>query len=232
VTPAPTWLPPSGTLVKIGHRGAARELPGNTLASYQRAVDLGCHMVEIDVHATADGVLILAHDNILPTKDGPVEIAITHSRVLRKLDVGGEPPPLLTEALALLKDRCGVLIDLKEEGFERAIASDVYASGATRVMACGDRARSLLNLSGLHPDIELSWTLDPRERFRGDDLPAIPTPWTTVNHRKLSRAAVNAVHDQGVRVIAWTVDDIARRDELISWGIDGITTNDPRTMFI
>jgi glycerophosphoryl diester phosphodiesterase len=188
-------------------------------------------MVEIDVRASADGALILAHDRTLPTDDGPVDIATTHSRELRTLNVGGEPPPFLIEALLLLKDRCGVMIDLKGEGFEETLATTVRLSEATRIMVCGEILHSLLMIHRLLPDVGLSWTLDPREPFHGDNVPTIPTPWTTVNHRKLSSEGIAAMHAQGVRVIAWTVDDVARKRELISLGVDGITTNDPRQLF-
>lgn len=222
------WLPAPGTLVRVGHRGAAAEAPANTLKSYRRAVELGCHMVEVDVHRTADGHLLLAHDRELRGPNGPLEIATSPASVLRAVDVGGEPPPFLSEAIEALEGRTGILIDLKGAGFEAAILDALRDARMERAMLCGGNLASLLRARRLEPSIGLSWTLDPREPMRSDaDLPDVPTPWVTVNHRKLGEAAVDAFHRRGVRVLAWTVDSPARVAELIAWGVDGVTSNDP-----
>lgn len=214
--------------MRVGHRGAAAEAPANTLRSYRRAVELGCHMVEVDVHATADERLLLAHDRELLGPEGPLDIATSLASALRAVDVGGEPPPYLGEAVDAVRGGAGLLIDLKGAGFEAAILETLREARMERAMLCGGDLPSLLEARRLEPSVALSWTLDPPEPMLFErDLPDIPTPWVTVNHRKLSEAAVRALHRRGIRVLAWTVDAPERVATLIEWGVDGITSNDP-----
>ncbi len=73
----------------IAHRGASWEYPENTLPAFERAIELGADFVELDVHAAADGSLVVCHD---PPR-------------------GGEPR--LEEALELLRGRIGIMCELK-----------------------------------------------------------------------------------------------------------------------
>ena len=87
---------------KIGHRGAPREFPANTMRSFQRAVEHGCTMVECDVRQAADGVLVLAHDPQVRDKDGNTFIiAETANAELQQLDLGASQGVPLLEELAV-----------------------------------------------------------------------------------------------------------------------------------
>ena len=114
------WLPPV-----IGHRGAAGEAPENTLVGLRRAHALGCKWVEFDVRLTADGELILLHDDRLErTTNGRGHARELTLAAIRRFDAGawfdplfvGEPVPTLDEAIALLAELgLGANIELKSE---------------------------------------------------------------------------------------------------------------------
>ena len=107
----------------IGHRGAAACAPENTLAGLRKALELGCLWVEFDVRLTADGHLILLHDDGLArTTDGRGSAAKSLLAALRRHDAGawfgrcfkGEPVPTLAEAVALLGELgIGANVELK-----------------------------------------------------------------------------------------------------------------------
>jgi len=184
-------------------------------------------MVEVDVHRSLDGALVLAHDDALGKPGGRVPIATTPIAELRAIDVGGEPPPLLSEALHVLKGRSGVLIDLKVSGCEDELVATVRRSRMREVMFCGGDLASLLRIRSLAPDIALSWTLSPRQPFTDVSIPVVPTEWATIDHRALAVSSLQAFRQRGVRVLAWTVDSPSRVEQLVAWGVDGITSNDP-----
>lgn len=111
--------------LRIGHRGALGHAPENTLAALELAITYGVDMVEFDVRRTADGTLVLLHDDSVDrTTNGEGSIEEWSLSMLRELDAGGgERIPLLEEALACLSGRAGAMIELKVRG----IAADVCA---------------------------------------------------------------------------------------------------------
>ena len=107
----------------IGHRGAKGHAPENTLAGIEKAAALGCRWVEFDVKLTADGVVVLMHDDDLGrTTDGKGPVAGATLADLRALDAGrwfsadftGERVPTLDEAMAVLEARgMGANVEIK-----------------------------------------------------------------------------------------------------------------------
>src|SRR5579871_437416 len=105
---------------RVGHRGAPKAFPANTLRSFQRAWELGCSMVECDIRRSADGALVLAHDpHVTDTAGRTFEIAAQTAAALAALDLGAEEGvPTLQELVAWAQGRCAVMADMKCEGAE------------------------------------------------------------------------------------------------------------------
>ncbi|MCB9260668.1 MAG: glycerophosphodiester phosphodiesterase family protein [Ignavibacteriales bacterium] len=116
--------PKNGNTYVIAHRGAHKNIPENTLAAYQKAIDLGCDFVEIDVRKTKDGKFVSIHnstiDNYVEGKTGKVkDFTLTE---LKEMNIGkrfgpeweNERIPTLKEILELCKDKIGIYLDLKE----------------------------------------------------------------------------------------------------------------------
>ncbi len=106
----------------IAHRGASLEAPENTLAAFQRAVELGADLIELDVHQTADGHVVIIHDDTVDrTTNGSGPVHSMALRELRRLDAGswmgpqfaGERVPTLLEVLELTRGRAGLAIEIK-----------------------------------------------------------------------------------------------------------------------
>ena len=130
LVPGPPWI--------LGHRGAPREAPENTLVSLERALDLGLDGVEYDVHACASGEPVLIHDDTLErTTTGRGAISLLTLPELAGIDAGswfdkrftGEPLPLLEEALELAGRGGGApadaplhMIELKEPSLVGEVA--------------------------------------------------------------------------------------------------------------
>ncbi|WP_159885931.1 glycerophosphodiester phosphodiesterase [Paenibacillus puerhi] len=106
----------------IGHRGAAGEAPENTLASFRLALEQGADAIELDIHETADGELIVCHDHTVDrTTDGSGFIEQLTMEELRRLDAGswfderfaGERLPLLADVLALTPPGIMINVEIK-----------------------------------------------------------------------------------------------------------------------
>lgn len=121
--PLPTNIPNPDILL-IAHRGALLAAPENTLAAFDKAVELGFDIVEIDVRSTKDGVPVVFHDKTVDrTTDGEGELADLTWDEVRQLDAGswfdpafaGTRVPSLEEALAHLQGRVCVMWDTKSK---------------------------------------------------------------------------------------------------------------------
>ncbi|MFY0654865.1 MAG: hypothetical protein JXQ96_22725 [Cyclobacteriaceae bacterium] len=111
----------------IGHKGAAGYAPENTLASLQKAIDMGVDMIEIDVHMTKDGEVVVFHDeDVSRTTNGTGKIHELTLEEVKQLDAGswfgeefaGEQVPTLREAIDLVHGSADILIDIKSKGHE------------------------------------------------------------------------------------------------------------------
>lgn len=131
----------NGCTLIAAHRGFWRAAPENSLAALRAAIDEGADIVELDVRATSDGVLVLLHDPTLDrTSSASGRVADTHFSALRgavlKMGSGtgqplvaGELLPTLSQALEVARDRIAVNLDIKATAQTEAISRLVIASG-------------------------------------------------------------------------------------------------------
>src|SRR5687768_16417859 len=124
----------------IGHRGAPRERPENTLASFLRALDLGADAVELDVHATRDGVVVVHHD-FVPRADASVAalrgrpIAELTAAELATFKTSGEPIPTLAAVLEAIGPRATVYVEIKGRDIESSVIDTIAGAPSVRGVA-------------------------------------------------------------------------------------------------
>ncbi len=227
-------LPP---LKRVGHKGADHVSPGNTLASFEAALEHGVDMIEFDVLRVPDGRLVLAHDY----HDGERPDALT-------LDEGLDH--FAGEAYAEVE----LNVDLKLPGYEREVVDGLSARGLAE--------RALISTHYLE-SIDLIGHLAPGQR-RGLSVPKLQSDPTKsawqkpfalaiaagarhlipiragrmiragrfealMSHwRLVSAQMVHAVHSAGGQLYVWTVDDAEQIQQLSALGVDGVISNDPR----
>src|SRR6185503_16073460 len=105
---------------RIGHRGAPREYPENTLPAFERAIELGADAIELDVHVTADGVPVVHHDPDVRAEPRRALAQMTWSEVARVHLAPGIAIPSLEQVLAAVGNRAMVYVELKGSNSERA----------------------------------------------------------------------------------------------------------------
>src|SRR5262249_43933738 len=193
--------PPNGVWV-VGHRGFKAVAPENTIASFEAAAAVGTDYMELDVHVTKDGELILMHDGKVDrTTNGKGLVRDLIFAEIRKLDAGrGQQVPTLREALLWGKQK-GVRIDIDhKDGAVENIAKVIQETGMIkRVVIEGPRER-LKRFAELLPSVDTM----PHVTSVEDIRTACELLHTTVIRLSLEQLAqpdaVAAVHECGARV--------------------------------
>ncbi len=226
---------PSEPLV-IAHRGASGQLSENTLPAFALAIEQRSDMIEIDLHLTRDGAIVVTHDEDLAGLGGSGEIAGASLDEVRALDAGGgERVPTLDEVLDRFGARISFNLELKSpgsggyEGLEAAALEAVQRRGLLdRTLFSCFSDRVLEALRRLEPEARLGLLVSRGraeravERARALGSEAL-NPWRGIAGPDLIAAA----HDAGLAVYVFTVDDPAEMRSLLDRGADGLFTNHP-----
>lgn len=192
-------------------------------------------MVECDVQRASDGVLVLAHDAEVTDAHGRTYPIAEHtSTILHALDLGaGEGVPTLHELAAWAKGRCGVMADMKCEGgdVEAKVVAALSELPPEEKIVPGAGSLSRQRFRVLDPTLPLSFSMGvPHNHPLQDiDLDALMAAGNmdavTWEYPLLDAARIADLHARGLRVYAWTVDDLPAMRALLDWGVDGIISN-------
>jgi len=232
-------------VLNIAHRGASSVAPANTLAAFEKAVELGADGVELDVHLSADGVPVVIHDfTVDATTDGSGRVGEMTLAQLKQLDAGsyfdpafaGERIPTLEEVLELAGERLLLNIELKgtspcDDGLEQAVAALIEQHGlGDRVLFSSFNPFSLRRVKRIAPHIPTGLLYAPGLPLplrRAWLAPLVPHEACHPEHTMVDAHYIAWTRQHGYRVNTWTVDDPEEMRRLIRLGVDGIITNVP-----
>lgn len=211
----------------IAHRGASGYEYENSRAAFRRAIMLDADGVELDIHATRDGAIVVHHDHEVPGV-GPIA-SLTLDEVKQVRIRNGETLPLLTEVLELLGDH-DVWVEVKglPPAHDRALLAVLDAGPAPHRYAVHSFDHRIIRRLGqerpsLTRGILLSSYLDDSvSALRGVGATTLWQEW-----RLVDQELVNAVHAAKCRVIAWTVNEVGDLEHLARLGVDGLCGNYP-----
>jgi glycerophosphoryl diester phosphodiesterase len=214
----------------IGHRGAPRERPENTLASFLRALDLGADAIELDVHATRDGVIVVHHD-FVPRAVSSVAalqgrpIAELTAVELATFRVSGEPIPTLSDVLDAIGARATVYVEIKGRRIEQLVVATIARASARGVPVHSFDHRAVARARAIDPAIVsgillVSYLVEPEHALRAARARDYWQEWSMIDEH-----LVRAVHAADGRLIAWTVNEADEARRLASIGVDGICTD-------
>ncbi len=219
----------------IGHRGARATRPENTIAALREG-SRWADYVEVDVRISRDGILVVIHDPTLDrTTDGSGFVRDYTLAELKALDAGeDEPIPTLAEVLALDLGECGLVIELKEGGYEDQVAAMIREAGLSKVLVASFDADCLRRIAPLLPDAEIGYIF----RSPGADLvrvaASIPASYILLRFIDVTEELVGAAGNANLRTFLGTLNSEKEFEEASKIGVDGIVTDDPhsaRTFF-
>ena len=237
----------------IAHRGASGIAPENTLLAIQKAIEMNVDFIEIDIHLSKDGEIVLMHDATVDrTTDGEGAISDYTLAKLKELDAGSwmgsqfknERIPTLREVLEQVDGQVRILLEVKQgedgrySGFEEKILAEIEENEASSwIVIQSFQAETVNRFMELAPKMEV-------HKLILGELPLIPlhhdgefqfrkagnfegvasiNPWFPM----LTQRLVNRIHSRGKKITVFTVND--REDLQTAWemGVDGIITDFP-----
>lgn len=219
----------------FAHRGGGALARENTMAAFDNGLALGADGLELDVHLSHDGVVVVHHDSTLDRTTslrGPIA-----DRGVRELAAVGVPT--LADVLARHR-QARVIVEMKVNtvALARAAVDVVHAADAVDRVCLGSFGlRALRAVRALDPRIatsasreEVRWALyrswcrwpPPRVPYAGFQVPE-----RSGRTRVISPRFVELAHAAGLRVQVWTVDTEADANRLLDWGADALITDRP-----
>jgi glycerophosphoryl diester phosphodiesterase len=232
--PGPTpWI--------IAHRGASEEEPENTLRAFRRAAELGADMVELDLHLSRDGELVVIHDaRVDKTTDGSGEVRTLTLAELRRLDAGrGERIPTLQEVIETLQSRCRLYIELKAAGTPAAAVETVTRAGLAEEVIIGSFQPDLVReVRARAPQIATSLLVRA-----GVTDPVLPTldagaayahlcweRWTPNPTELLTPELLGRIRAAGLGIVLWHEERPEVIARLRGLPVDGVCGNRPELL--
>ena len=213
--------------LRIAHRGMPRLARENTLPSFQLAMDAGADGLELDVHATADGVVVVHHDAELP--DGRAISSLTLAELRRHEAAPGVPIPTLEELCELVSARVTLFVEIKGAGIERQVLESLSSYEGDVAIHSFDHAL-IGRLSRLDPSRRLGILFEESPARVAHVMATAGARDVWPHWPLVSPELVSAVHEAGGRVIPWTVNDQARALTLASLGVDALCGDDVRLL--
>jgi glycerophosphoryl diester phosphodiesterase len=240
VTPSP---PESAQpFIRIAHRGASGCAPENTRAAFAAALALGVDAIELDCQLSADGELVVIHDETLErTTSGRGPVAAAPWAELATLDAGawfdpafrGERVPRLADVLDLVAGRARVNVEIKSGrdvgAIEPRLAALAQARGAFDWLVFSSfHHAAVRNLRAAAPaaTIGILWDRGPARDALA--LAAeLAARYLVPNRTLVDAGLVAAAHARGLGVWVWTVNDVEEMRRLVALGVDAIFSDYP-----
>lgn len=230
--------------LKIAHRGVPSLAPENTMISFKRAIEFNIDVLEIDIHRTIDGELVVIHDpttNRTSQEKGVIN-KLTYE-TLTKYDVGkwqgqayiGEQIPLFQDVLKLIKDtHIKLLIEIKQPENYPNIESDIIAMikqhdiSYNQIMIQSFNRNSIQKISTLLPDIELGVLIKKKNRFiskRAIKKIGEYANYINPNYKIVTRKFVEAAHASQLKVLPYTINNKSTAQKMLAMGVDGLISD-------
>ena len=242
-----SWLLPKRRPIIVAHRGSSAIAPENTLAAFRQALEDGAHAIELDVHLSKDGEVVVIHDDELNrTTNGHGNVSDYTLKELKRLNAGeqfygrfsSERIPVLSEVLALCQGKAGINIEIKEN--RRSHRRYDIVEQCVNIIHDVRASSSVLISSFHHPFLKRVKLLDPSlttgvlyHHIRHFGKSPVRLTCSTksnaliMNGASLRKRIVQSAHQRNIIVGEYTVDTERRAERAIRFGIDAIYTNNP-----
>lgn len=234
-------------VLRIAHRGFSSKAPENSIEAFKKAAKSKIDMVEFDVHETKDGKLIVMHDETLNrTTDGKGFIKELTLNEIRKFhEPNGEPVPTIEEVIKILKDKCGINIEVKDEQLANKILQIIKKEKmGKRVIISSVHSDVIKTIKEKEPEIKTAW-LVTETRWKLAVLYSLRflLPYILVKMAKKMKAdsiglqyqlvtdkLVKGLHKNNLSIGVWTVNNKKDIKKMQLLGVDAIISDEPELL--
>jgi glycerophosphoryl diester phosphodiesterase len=221
-------------MLRIGHRGARAYAPENTISSFKKALEMGADGVELDVRKTKDDQLIVIHDADIKrttNKEGLVS-ELTLKEIKSVITGKDEKIPSLEDALDFLDMKTKILIELKETGIEGQVLSLVKKRGLTKNVIIVSFIEDALKKIREHDKEVETGLIYAKHRNPIKAALELKANYLLPFYKFTHSANVQKAHENGLKVIVWTVNNPEEVAEYVKKGVDGIASDKPDILFL
>jgi glycerophosphoryl diester phosphodiesterase len=231
----------------VAHRGASGYTPENTMAAFQKSVDMKADYIELDVQETKDGKLVVIHDVTLDrTTNGTGYVKDRTLEEIRKLDAGssfsneftGEKVPTFEEVLDQFRGKTGILIELKATYYYPDMEQKVAKALKDRHMDLPNNDKIIIQsfefdavkkMNELLPNVPDGVLTGNQADLSNEKLSEISkyAEYVNPNQGLINPPIVKEIHDRGMGVMGWTVRKKEEVQPLLDANVDAIITNYP-----
>ncbi|MFD0712354.1 glycerophosphodiester phosphodiesterase [Paenibacillus sp. GCM10027626] len=226
----------------IAHRGCAGEAPENTLAAFKLAMEQGCDAIELDVHFSKDGEIIVCHDHTIDrTSDGSGAIHELTVQEIQQADAGrwfderyaGERIPLLSEVFELVPPSIMINVEVKDlhgEAGERRLVQFLRETNRVQhVVISSFNHELLVRLKQQEPELKIGMLYHQQVESHHGLAEQLGAPVFSLHpdFKLLDKAAVADAVDRGLEVYAWTVNSEEDMKLVVGLGVTGVITDFP-----
>jgi glycerophosphoryl diester phosphodiesterase len=200
----------------LGHRGARRYAPENSLSAFALALKHGCDGFEFDVRLTADGRALICHD---PKLAGMDVAGNTYTEIYPRAD----GPPCLEHVLARFASGAFLDIELKVAGLDDAVFACLQENPPRRGYVVSSFFPDVVIATAAHRLVSGFICDTQRELARWT---ALPVQYVIPHHKLVNRQLVEEIHAGGRKMFVWTVNDERQMRRLAEWSVEGIISDD------
>ncbi|MFF0789185.1 glycerophosphodiester phosphodiesterase [Streptomyces spiralis] len=212
----------------IGHRGVMGVEPENTLRSFVAAQQAGLDAIELDLHLSKDGALVVMHDaDVERTTDGSGPIADKTLAELRALDAGkGERIPVFEEVLDAV--RAPLQAEIKDVAAARTLAEVMHRRDlVSRVEVLSFHDEAIAEIARLVPGVRTALVADHYGKEVVERARAVGAATLVLNIHRLTLEIVEHARTADLRIIGWVVNTLAQLRFVRALELDGATTDFP-----
>ncbi|MBE0393010.1 glycerophosphodiester phosphodiesterase family protein [Flavobacterium sp. PL002] len=222
-------------MLKIGHRGARGNEPENTLIGFQKALALNVDQIELDIHSSVDGEIMVIHDETIDrTTNGNGYVNSFTRLELQQFQIEGQQYiPTLIEVLNLIDRKCSINIEIKSNGLADKLVGIIEQYVTEKRWEYSDFIVSsfewdnLEKVRLLNPSIPIAVLTETSIEDALAFAKKIKAQAINPDFQMLSTENVSQMQQTGFQVFPWTVNEIEDIKRIQSYKVDGIISDFP-----
>jgi len=231
-------------VLKIAHRGFSSQTLENSIKAFKKAANSGVDMVEFDVHETKDGHIVVMHDETLDrTTYGKGRIKDFELEEIRKFRTkDGELIPTIQEVIKILKNKCGLNIEVKDKNLTNKILDIIKKEKIeNKVMLSSFHSNVVRFIKEREPKIKTAWLVAETKRkiqilytlrfflpfFVTRKAKKMKVDAVGLHYTLITNKIVKELHKNSIQVGAWTVNTKEEFNRLENLGVDAIISDYP-----